>query len=53
MPLQMPEAHRKSAVALSSVQVSAENADDWVVVLVSALYSVSAAAYTGKTRFRM
>jgi len=29
------------------------NSDDWVVVSVSALYSASAAAYTGKTRLRM
>jgi len=30
-----------------------KNADDWAVVLVSALYGASAAAYVGKTRLRM
>jgi len=30
-----------------------KNADDWAVVLVSALYGASAAAYAGKTRLRM
>jgi len=29
------------------------NADDWAVVLVSALYDANAAAYAGKTRLRM
>jgi len=29
------------------------NADDWVVVLVRALYGASAKAYAGKTRRRM
>jgi len=29
------------------------NADDWVVVLFSALYGASAAAYAGETRLRM
>jgi len=29
------------------------NTDDWAVVLVSALYGASAAAYVGKTRQRM
>jgi len=29
------------------------NADDWAVVLISALYETSASAYAGKTRFTM
>jgi len=29
------------------------NADDWAVVLISALHGASAAAYAGKTRLRM
>jgi len=36
-----------------TVQVLAKNADDWAVVLVSALYGAGAAAYAGKTRLRV
>jgi len=49
----MLEAHRESAVALSVSACIGRNADDWVVVSVSALYGASAATYPGKTRFRM
>jgi len=49
MPLQMPGAHRESAVV--HCPVIGRNADDWAVVSVSALYGASAAA--GNTRLRM
>jgi len=50
MPLQMPEARRESAVHCPGIR---RNADDWVVVSVSALHGASAAAYAGKTRLKM
>jgi len=52
MPLQMPEAHRESAVALCHCPSIGRNADDWTVVAVSALFGASEAAYAGKTRLR-
>jgi len=50
MPLQMPEAFGKTQLHCPGI---GRNADDWAVVLGSALYGVSAAAYAGKARLRM
>jgi len=60
MLLQMPEAQQKRAHCtfplgfrhLHGLGIG-RNADDWAVVLVSALHGVSVAAYAGKTRLRM
>jgi len=47
----MPEVLRESAVGTCTVQDPGfgRNANDWSVVLVSALYGASATAYAGKT----
>jgi len=48
---------RKEKCSCTVVRLSCpdigRNADDWAVVSVSELYDASAAAYAGKTRFRM
>jgi len=48
----MPEAHSESAVALHCSHDEI-NADECVVVSVSALDLTNAATYAGKTRLRM